>query len=225
MSGSNLVQQWYQQTTDIHVQAVQATIIRPATGALNLQEERNEVLLSPPPEIVLPAIVTLGEKTDERHIIQLVTPPWFEIIALMQRDPKAMYQFDWRKWEIIAGAYKTAGFDVTLTPPSGDRGRDVIATRSDVGSIRFIDQVKAYAPANQVSANNVRALIGVLAMDSKASKGIITTTSDFAPGVYTDVDIQRLTPTRLELRPRDKLLAWLKATAEKATSSVTAPGK
>jgi restriction system protein len=129
----------------------------------------------------------------------------------MSRDPQAMYQFDWRKWEeIIAGAYKAAGFKVViLTPASGDKGRDVIASRDDVGSIRFIDQVKAYAPDHLVPANDVCALIGVLSMDSSASKGIITTTSGFAPGVYSDVQIQKLTPTRLELRPRTKLLEWL----------------
>ena len=138
----------------------------------------------------------------------------------MQLDPKAMYQFDWRKWEeIIAGAYKAAGFDVILTPASGDKGRDVIASRDDVGSIRFIDQVKAYAPTNLVSANDVRALVGVLSMDSKASKGIITTTSDFAPGVYADLDIQRLTPTRLELRPGAKLIEWLSSISSQRANS------
>jgi len=45
--------------------------------------------------------------------------------------------------EIIAGAYKKAGFDeVTLTPRSGDLGRDVIAIKKGLGSVRVIDQVK-----------------------------------------------------------------------------------
>jgi restriction system protein len=188
-------------------------------GVVNVPEERNNVLLDQVPGILLQAVVELSDRTDEGHLIQLVTPPWFEIVRLMKHDPKAMYQFDWRKWEeIVAGAYKAAGFDVVLTPASGDRGRDVIATRDDVGSIRFIDQVKAYAPNNLVSANDVRALVGVLSMDAKASKGIITTTSDFAPGVYTDPDIQRLTPTRLELRPGSKLVEWLVEVAKQGKS-------
>jgi restriction system protein len=213
----NFIQQWYDHTADA-LRAAQSAYIRPpGIAAIVETPDRTEALLDLPPEIMLQAVVELGDKTPEGHIIQLVSPPWFEIVALMQRDPKAMYQFDWRKWEeIIAGAYKAAGFTVVvLTPASGDKGRDVIASRDDVGSIRIIDQVKAYAPTNLVSANDVRALVGVLSMDPKASKGIITTTSDFAPGVYADPDIQRLTPSRLELRPGLKLIEWLAAIANK----------
>jgi hypothetical protein len=38
---------------------------------------------------------------------------------------------------------KKAGFEeVILTPRSGDHGRDVIATKKALGTIRVIDQVK-----------------------------------------------------------------------------------
>lgn len=47
------------------------------------------------------------------------------------------------------------------------------------------------------------------------SKAIITTTSNFAPGVWTDPQIRQYTPTRLELRPGDKLIEWLDAIAKK----------
>jgi Restriction endonuclease len=43
-----------------------------------------------------------------------------------------------------------------------------------------IEQVKAYKPMHLVTANDVRALIGVLAGHG-ASKGCLSTTSDFAP--------------------------------------------
>jgi hypothetical protein len=35
---------------------------------------------------------------------------------------------------------------VTLTPRSGDHGRDVIAIKKALGFVRIIDQVKAYKP-------------------------------------------------------------------------------
>jgi restriction system protein len=55
--------------------------------------------------------------------------------------------------EIIAGAYHRSGFDeVILTPRSGDHGRDVIAIKKGIGSIRVIDQVKAYKPGHLVTA-------------------------------------------------------------------------
>ncbi|MBI2360629.1 MAG: restriction endonuclease [Deltaproteobacteria bacterium] len=69
---------------------------------------------------------------------------------------------DWRKLEeIIAGAYEREGWpEVVLTPRSGDRGRNVIATKPGIGSIRIIDQVKAYAPDHPVTADEVRAVLG-----------------------------------------------------------------
>ena len=70
-------------------------------------------------------------------MIEAVTIPWFEIIALLRKDPSIAYQLSWQKWEeIIAGAYKKAGFDeVTLTRRSGDYGRDVIAIKK--GLVRW----------------------------------------------------------------------------------------
>jgi hypothetical protein len=140
----------------------------------------------PEPRIItLKAIVIPGDKTKEGELIEAVGVAWFEIIRLIQADPDSIYKIGCWKWEeIIAGAYKQAGWDaVILTPRSGDRGRDVIATRNDVGAIRFVDQVKAYGPHRPVPANDVRALFGVLALDQNATKGVITTTSTFAPGI------------------------------------------
>jgi restriction system protein len=116
------------------------------------------------------------------------------------RDPSAAYLIPSRMWEeIIAGAYKKAGFDeVTLTPRSGDYGRDVIAVKWGLGSVRIIDQVKAFRPDRLVTANDVRALMGVLQGDG-ASKGFLTTTSDFAPKLQEDPLIVPFIPSRIEL--------------------------
>jgi restriction system protein len=137
----------------------------------------------------------------------------------MQKNPEIIYQLDGRKWEeIVAGAYKTAGFDeVTLTPRSGDYGRDVIAVKRGLGSVRVIDQVKAYKPDHLVTANDVRALMGVLQGDG-ASKGFLTTTSEFAPKIQTDPLIVPFIPSRLELINGKLLLERLIALAKKKTS-------
>jgi restriction system protein len=149
-------------------------------------------------------------------LIEAVTIPWFEIIALLRKDPSIAYQLSWQKWEeIIAGAYKKAGFDeVTLTRRSGDYGRDVIAIKKGLGSVRVIDSVKAYTPPHLVSANDVRALIGVLQGDG-ASKGIVTTTSDFAPRIKTDPTIIPWIPSRLELINGQTLIARLEKLARR----------
>jgi restriction system protein len=165
---------------------------------------------APKIELMLQAVVALGEKTREGHIIEAVTIPWFQYVTAIRRDPRLMQQLDPRTWEeMLAGAYKAAGYRVTLTPRSGDKGVDVIATRDGLISIQIIDQMKAYGLGNLVPASDVRELLGALCMHPTASKAILTTTSDFAPGVYADQEIQRLMPTRLDLRPGPQLIEWM----------------
>ena len=175
------------------------------------------------PTITLKALLTFGDKISEGRLVEAVSVPWFSIMEIIKNDPDSIYQIDPFKWEeIIAGAYDAAGFDeVILTPRSGDKGRDVIAAINGVGSIKIVDQVKAYSPDNLVTANDVRALAGVISMEQNVSKGVITTTSDFAPKVREDELIKALLPYRLELRPKKNLLPWLQEIVKNAKQSET----
>jgi restriction system protein len=159
----------------------------------------------------LKALIIPGDKTHEGQLVTAVALPWFEIVKLMEADPDVMHKIDWRRWEeIIAGAYERAGFDeVILTPSSGDKGRDVVATKHGVGSIRIFDQVKAYAPNRPVTADDVRAMLGVIHGANNVSKGVLTTTSTFAPGVFDDEYIKPFLPYRLELKSGTQLIDWL----------------
>ena len=186
------------------------------TGSVQaVVEERNNALLDTP-SLLMKAVIVPGDRTPEGQLVEAVTVPWFEIIELLNRDPTLAFQLDPRKWEeMIAGAYERAGFDeVTLTPRSGDLGRDVIAIKRGIGIVRVIDQVKAYGPGHLVTANDVRALLGVLEGD-KASKGFLTTTSDFAPKLPDDILLKPYIPAKLELINGKLLLARLKELAEK----------
>lgn len=163
------------------------------------------------PAITLPALLEFAGPTPDGRLVEAVAPAWFRILELLKADPSAAYEIEPRQWEeIIAGAYERAGFDeVVLTPRSGDHGRDVIATRKGVGSVRIFDQVKAYKPGHLVTADEVRSLAGVLHGAGNVSKGVVTTTSDFAPRLMDDPFMANLIPYRLELKPRSVLLPWL----------------
>ena len=167
-----------------------------------------------PSNLVLQIVVVPGERVEEGRLIEAVTLPWFEIIEQLVKDPDLAHKMPPRLWEeIVAGAYKKAGFDeVILTPRSGDFGRDVIAVKKGLGSIRVIDQVKAYKPGHLVTANDVRALLGVLQGDG-SSKGFITTTSDFAPRIKEDPFLIPFMPSRLELINGKMLLKRLQELA------------
>jgi len=58
-------------------------------------------------------------------------------------------------------------------------------------------------------------MIGVLNISPNVSKGLVTTTSCFAPGIFQDSDIAHLMPYRLELKARESLLTWLASIAAK----------
>lgn len=144
-------------------------------------------------------------------MVKALEPAWLQITSLLAANPNALHELTPEQLEeLIAATYDRAGYDeVVLTPRSGDRGRDVIAVRKGWGSVRIIDQVKRFSPGHAVSANDVRALLGVLHSDRNATKGVVTTTSTFAPRIATDPTIAPFVPHRLELVDGANLAARL----------------
>jgi restriction system protein len=139
------------------------------------------------PQFIVKALLEFGDRTREGDLVRAVAIPWYEILATIARDRDAAYQIDSRKWEeIIARAWERDGYSVILTPRSGDRGRDVIATKDGVGSVRIFDQVKAYRPGHIVNADEVRAMIGVITGAQNVSKlsvsalGVLVCSANFA---------------------------------------------
>ncbi len=177
----------------------------------------DEQLESPRQELLLQAVAEPIAKTGEGQLIRAIAIPWFEILRAIQCDPDFLFQFarNPRKLEeFIAASYDLAGCPhVELTPQSGDGGRDVIATWPGIGALRLLEQVKAYSPRTLVTHDQVRGMLGVLQANPNASKGIITTTSDFAPRIRTDGTLNQFMPSRLELRNGETLRMWLEQVA------------
>jgi restriction system protein len=161
-------------------------------------------------QLLLQTVVAPDKGADKGKLIVAVLTPWFDIIEILKKDPSAAFQIPWDKWEeIIAGAYRQSGFEKVILPPrSGDYGRDIIAEKKALGTFRVIDSVKAFTPPPLVEANDVRALMGILPTDG-ASKGYLTTTSDFAPGISEDPLIKPRFPSQLELINGKALLTRL----------------
>lgn len=183
--------------------------------AFGVQREDPPPVVLPPIPIVMQAVVQPYVKTSEGELVKLVAIPWQHIVSLLARRPQLAFELSPRTWEeIVAAAFDAAGYDeVILTPRSKDRGRDVIAIRHGVGATRIIDSVKAYSHHRRVSHDDVRALLGVLFGDPRATKAILSTTSTFAPGISEDPIIAPHIPYRLELMDGPHLIEWLKSGA------------
>jgi restriction system protein len=105
------------------------------------------------------SLVVPGNRNDEGVYIEAIAPAWRTFAREFASDSNAFRLLDPRQMEeLVAGAYREEGCTVTLTPRSGDKVRDVIAHRDDFGSIRILDQVKAYKPGLLVPADDVRAM-------------------------------------------------------------------
>jgi restriction system protein len=170
----------------------------------------DEAIQGLPPAFLQMALLDLGGATDDGRVVRAVALPWFEALGEILRSGDSLFQLPWRRVEeLVAGAYQEDGWEVVLTPRSGDRGRDLIATKRGFLQVRLVDQIKALTPGRLVDANDVRALVGVLASDLNTTKGVVTTTTDFAPGISEDPLISRHIPFRLELRNGVELRSWL----------------
>lgn len=198
----------------INIQVVEDVVVKTSIDTVLIKTFPANVRLETFPSLLLKSTIIPEGKAKAGTLIKAVDIPWFKIIAELEKDPSRAFEIPYDRWEeIIAGAYKESGFDeVILTPRSGDRGRDVIATIKGIGSIKVIDSVKAYKPDHLVEYDDIRALMGVLTAD-KASKGYLTTTSDFPPKLLEDELITEFIPHKLELINGEKLLDRLKELA------------
>jgi restriction system protein len=208
----SLLAQWRREA--IHRLSISETVTAKASVSASANVEAfGPIAEQKYPDILLQAIILPGTRTIEGDIIEAVGPAWFAILRELERDPNILYWFNEhpREFEeLMAAAYKKDGWDeVTLTPRSNDKGRDIIAAKHGSWRVKIFDQAKAYAPSRRVTADDVRAMVGVLTLEPNVSKGIVTTTSQFAPGIEKDENIKRFMPYRLELRNGQNLCEWL----------------
>lgn len=126
------------------------------------------------------------------------------------RHPEAMRMLTARQFEkFIATLVEQLGFEeVTLTPPSGDQGRDLLATKRFNGmSVLFAFECKRFSPNHRVGPGIVRALLGtIMHKHTRASKGVLVTTSTFTAGARKFI----VTEPNLDGRDFDGVIEWLK---------------
>jgi len=130
-----------------------------------------------------------------------------ELLRLMRDDPTLLHRTDPRHFEmIVAELLDRQGFQVTLTAPSADGGRDIhVVQQATLGSFLYFVECKRYAPDRPVGVEIVRSLHGVVDAE-RATAGLVVTSSRFTAGAR---EFESKVPHRMALKDFTDLKAWL----------------
>ena len=141
-------------------------------------------------------------------IIEVADAVSDQIIRSFLHDPAKLYSLSPLRFEeLVARLFEGFGFDVTLTTPTRDNGRDVIAVSHRIVRAKYLIECKRYARRRTVGIAAVQRLHGVAAAE-EATKGILVTTSEGFSGPAAKHLSQH--PWILEGRAFDGLLEWLR---------------
>lgn len=142
--------------------------------------------------------------TDVKPRIMMVNEALVERLRL---HPQAMYDLPPRKFEeLIAELLDDLGYEVELTPATGDGGKDILAYMTTPhGRVLCLVEAKRYKRDHRVGVELVRQLYGTLA-DSEATSAMLVTTSSFMPGARS---FQQRHRYRLDLRDYGNIVEWI----------------
>jgi restriction system protein len=129
------------------------------------------------------------------------------LIQRLQREPEGLYELDSRKFEeLVADLMEDMGYEVELTPPSKDGGKDILA-RLDTphGKLLCLVEAKRYSRSNPVEVSLVRQLYGTL-HDHGATSAMLVTTSRFTRGAKA---LQERHQYQLALKDYGHVVDWI----------------
>jgi hypothetical protein len=128
-----------------------------------------------------------------------------ELLARLKAHPEEMRKLDWRAFEeLVAELFERDGFEVEMTPLTGDRGVDLFAARKERwGTMLYVVQCKRYTA--KIGPSFVREFAWVINRHD-ANHGVLATTSHFTPGAVAE---QQLLPYRMSLADFHVLERWL----------------
>lgn len=114
-----------------------------------------------------------------------------QMIMGIAQNPEMIYSISPREFEeVIEQVLQDQGFETTLTQQTRDDGRDIIATKYEMGRpVVFYIECKRYGRQNSVGMSIVRSLYGVQSAD-QINKSILVTTGHVTSGARKFVEKQ-----------------------------------
>ena len=130
------------------------------------------------------------------------------VLELLKSEPELAWKLPSRRFEeIVAELLQKQGYEVELSPASGDGGFDIYAARRDgLGQFLFLVECKRYTPPNKVGVGIVRSLHGVV-QSQQATAGAIVSTSYFTKGAK---ELQSRLKHQMQLNDYLILQKWIK---------------
>ncbi|WP_263603461.1 restriction endonuclease [Chryseobacterium sp. PET-29] len=115
-------------------------------------------------------------------IIKIVSKTFIEKIA---NDTNFLLKLEWRELEkIIAEIFEGLAFDVKLTAPSKDGGKDLILEINKKGDTkRYLVEVKHWKSKKQVGQKYVKEFVNVIC-NEKSDSGLLLSTYGFTPNAF-----------------------------------------
>jgi len=129
------------------------------------------------------------------------------IIANLKKHPDDIYDLPPRQFEeLLATLLENMGWDVQLTPQSGDGGCDILAyLKTDLATLLCLVEAKRYRADRPVGVELVRTLYGTL-NDHQASSALLATTSHFTKGAQ---DFQARHAYEISLKDFHDIQEWI----------------
>ena len=135
------------------------------------------------------------------------------LIMEIDRDPELVYDITSREFEeIVEHLFQDEGFETKLTQATRDGGRDIIATKYELGKpIVFYVECKKYGKRNSAGVSIVRSLFGVQSSD-QINKSILVTTGHVTRDAQRFVEEQN---TMMSVIDADEFHCLIRASAKR----------
>jgi HJR/Mrr/RecB family endonuclease len=132
-----------------------------------------------------------------------------ELLRRLAEYPEDRFSINPRIFEeTVAELLSRMGYDVVLTPRSGDKGRDVIAAlATPTAPVLMLVECKRYARDRKVGPEPISRVWSRL-FDDKANMAMVVTTSSFTPVAKEFANARGY---QLSLQDGDKYIRWIKS--------------
>ncbi len=124
----------------------------------------------------------------EQRTISAINDLCVRLCELIAKDETALKHIEWRHLEmVVATALNGLGFDITLTPPSKDGGKDVVAScRLQGQTLTYYIEIKHWRSGKRVNDTLIYDFVEVNLGDA-TDGGLYLSTSGYTKDVFTQL--------------------------------------